>query len=893
MNCYKENSPQSIYYLSLYNVFNNFLEELNADVLPKERTGFKNSVIWNKLYDFQKDAVKGIINKLETFNGCILADSVGLGKTFTALAVIKYYELRNDRVLVLCPKKLENNWKTYTSNYTNNILVNDRFNYDVLFHTDLNREKGESSGIDLERVNWGNYDLVVIDESHNFRNGTKNAKGKSQDEGKLNRYEILMKKVMQSGVQTKVLMLSATPVNNRFIDLRNQLALAYEGKSEMITKKMNLRKDIDYVFKDAQAAFNEWSKIDPRVRTTKTLLDRLSMDFFTILDNVTIARSRKHIVNYYDSTKVGKFPERLKPLSYNPDLTDIDGLISFKEIGDVLNKLSLCVYIPTHYVLPQKLEKYEKLYDTVISKSVVLSQKNRELGTRHLMAITLLKRLESSVFSFNITLSKIILKIENAIFKVQNYIETKDGTIDDDISYYVNTNIYDFDDDDVDDDIFQIGGKIVINISDMDYKKWLEGLKADLEVLKPLKDKIEAITVEHDKKFNNLKELIINKINNPINDNNKKVLIFTAFSDTADYLYDNLSNALKKQFNIDIGEITGKGGKATCGKNVSKPNEVMMAFSPISKEREMINPNDNRSIEILIGTDCISEGQNLQDCDYMINYDIHWNPVRIIQRFGRIDRIGSLNGKIQLVNFWPPVSLDEYLDLKGRVESRMKIVVIGGAGVGEDNIIDPEEGKDLQFRKKQLENLKNEVVDMEDMTDGISITDLGLNDFRMDLIEYAEKHKELKKMPLGLNAIVKSDHYAKTGVIYILKNINNAINIDNQNLLHPYYIVYMALDGSVIYNHLHPKQTLDILKYSCRSIEEPMKDLCELINTETKDGKDMSLYSDLLSKAVNSIIEKKDEGSIIDFLNGSNVDFKKRKIEGIGDFELVSFIIVR
>ena len=891
MNCYKENSPQSIYYLSLYNIFNNFLEELNTDVLPKERTGFKNSVIWNKLYDFQKDAVIGIINKLETFNGCILADSVGLGKTFTALAVIKYYELRNDRVLVLCPKKLENNWKTYTSNYTNNILVNDRFNYDVLFHTDLSRERGESSGVDLERVNWGNYDFVVIDESHNFRNGTKNAKGKSQDEGKFNRYEILMKKVMQSGVKTKVLMLSATPVNNRFLDLRNQLALAYEGKSEEISKKMNLKKGIDFVFSDAQRVFNDWSNEDPKIRTTKNLLNRLSMDFFTILDNVTIARSRKHIANYYDINQVGKFPERLKPLSYNPDLTDIDDLITFKEIAEVLNKLSLCVYIPTHFILPQKLNKYEKLYDTVVSKSVVLSQKNRELGTRHLMAITLLKRLESSAYAFNITLSKIISKIEDAIKKVENYRQTKNGDIVEDISNFIDSNISDFDDEDTNNDDFQIGGKIVINIADMDYEKWLDGLNEDLNVLKPLADKIKKITVEHDKKFNILKDIIREKIKNPLNDNNKKVLIFTAFSDTADYLFENLTNEFKTNYGIETGEITGKGGVTSFDKNMAKPNDIMMAFSPISKERDLIKAGDNRNIEILVGTDCISEGQNLQDCDYMINYDIHWNPVRIVQRFGRIDRIGSKNKVIQLVNFWPSVTLDEYLDLKGRVETRMKIVDL--TGTGDDNVIDDEEKPDLQYRKKQLENLKNEVVDMEDMTDGISITDLGLNDFRMDLIEYAERHKELKKMPLGLNAVVKSDDFAKQGVIYILKNINNAVNIDNQNLLHPYYIVYMSMEGKVIYNHLQPKQILDILKYCCRSISEPEKELCEVINKETDDGRNMVAYSNLLSKAVESIVEKKTEGDILDFINGGNIDFKKGKISGIDDFELISFIIVR
>ena len=890
MSCYKEISPQSIYYLALNTIFENFLVDVNEDLLPKEKVGFRESVIWNKLYDFQRDAAIGIINKLETFNGCILADSVGLGKTFTALAVIKYYELRNQNVLVLCPKKLENNWTTYNSNYVNNILIKDRFAYDVLFHTDLNRNKGQSGTIsDLSRINWGAYDLVVIDESHNFRNGTKNAKGK--EEGKSNRYDLLMNRIIKSGVPTKVLMLSATPVNNRFIDLKNQLKLAYEGNNEEITKKMNLKSDIDYVFNKAQEVFNIWSKDAPENRTTKNLLNKLSIDFFTILDNVTIARSRKHIKNYYDINSVGNFPDRLKPISLSPDITNIENYISFDEISQVLEKISLCVYIPTHYVLDSKVKKYAELYDKVVKNGVRLSQLGRELGTRHLMAISLLKRLESSIYSFDITLGRIIDKMESSIALVEKYKNSKSSNLyvdnKSDIDLY-----NDIDPDDEDDD-YVIGGKIEINVEDMDYERWINDIQLDLDELKPLKDKISKISSDNDNKLIELKDLIKNKLNNPINDHNKKILIFTAFTDTANYIYENLAKEFYEKYNLNIGLVTGAGGKTTIKKMNNDINNIMTAFSPISKERDLINPTDDSNIDILIGTDCISEGQNLQDCDYLINYDIHWNPVRIVQRFGRIDRIGSKNKVIQLVNFWPSISLDAYLDLKGRVESRMKVVDL--TSTADDNIIevDDEEKQDISYRKKQLESLKNEVVDMEDMSDGISITDLGLNDFKMDLIEYEKTNKNINNMPNGLSAIVKSDEYAKSGVIFVLKNINNDINIDNKNLLHPYYLVYISNDGTIINNHLDAKHILDVLKYSCSSRKEPLIDLCNEFNEETDNGRKMKKYNELLGKAIESIINVKNESDIDAFLQGDQVDFVKGKAKGLDDFELICFVIVK
>ena len=727
---YNENSPDFIYFVTLYNIFNEFLEDVSEDVLPNEATGFKESKIWNMLYNFQKDAALAIINKLEKYNGCILADSVGLGKTFTALAVIKYYENRNKSVLVLCPKKLTNNWNTYKDNYVNNPIASDRLRYDVLYHTDLNRTRGMSNGLDLSRINWGTYDLVVIDESHNFRNGGKIIENPDEND-KENRYVTLMKKVIRAGVKTKVLMLSATPVNNRFNDLKNQLALAYEGHTDYIDDKLNTTRSIDDIFKNAQRAFNTWSKWEPEDRTTEKLLQMLDFDFFEVLDSVTIARSRKHIQKYYDTADIGSFPTRLKPISLRPSLTDLKSAINYNQIFEQLMLLTLTIYTPTHFILPSKMEKYADLYgDNKVN--VGFTQANREQGIRRLTAINLMKRMESSVYSFNLTLNRIEELIENTIEIIDKYDKHSSKSLDlTDIS-----NLDEYDDDDRNtDDLFSFGKKVKIDLADMDYISWRDSLAKDAEILELLTLMVGDITPEHDSKLQKLLSVINEKIRNPINEGNKKVIIFTAFADTADYLYNNVSKFVKKNFGLNTAMISGSvEGRTTCQKLKADLHTVLTCFSPISKDKELLMPNDTTEIDVLIATDCISEGQNLQDCDYLINYDIHWNPVRIIQRFGRIDRIGSRNKVIQLVNFWPDVTLDEYINLKAKVETRMKIVDM--TATGDDNLLSDEEKTDLEYRKAQLKRLQDEVVDIEDMTTGISIMDLGLNEFRLDLLDY-------------------------------------------------------------------------------------------------------------------------------------------------------------
>ena len=876
---YNENSPELIYFITLYNVFSEFLEDVSEDVLPNEATGFKNSKIWNMLYDFQKDAALAIINKLEKYNGCILADSVGLGKTFTALAVIKYYENRNKSVLVLCPKKLAENWNTYKDNYVNNPIAADRLRYDVLFHTDLSRDHGISNGLDLDRLNWGNYDLVVIDESHNFRNGGE-LSGEDQKE---NRYLKLLNKVVRAGVKTKVLMLSATPVNNRFNDLKNQLALAYEGTPELMDEKLNTSKSIDEIFRQAQTAFNAWSKLPAKERTTDNLLRRLDFDFFEVLDSVTIARSRKHIEKYYNTEKIGKFPERRKPISLRPSLTDLPSAINYNEIYEQLSQLQLEIYTPSAYIFPSKMQKY---MDLTHHKGNNLTQSGREEGIRRLMSVNLLKRLESSVSSFRLTLERIRELIMETIDGITQYEKCGEANID---MYEADSD--DFDMEDQNTDYFSVGKKVKIDLADMDYKSWKDVLQKDADTLELLILMIADITPEHDTKLQELYKLISQKIENPINPGNKKVLIFTAFSDTAEYLYDNVSRYVMEKYGLNTAMISGTVDGRTTLKNFKATfNNILTCFSPISKDRDVLMPGNKKDIDILIATDCISEGQNLQDCDYCVNYDIHWNPVRIIQRFGRIDRIGSKNKQIQLVNFWPDLTLDEYINLKARVETRMKISVL--TSTGDDNPISPEEKGDLEYRREQLKKLQTEVVDLEDMSGGISIMDLGLNEFRLDLLGYIKTHPDLDHMPFGLHSVVKKTEDLPEGVLFVLKNRNNGVNIDSLNRIHPFYMVYISLEGEIVCDYLNPKKLLDDMRLLCRGKNEPMAEVYNRFNKETDDGRNMSEMSALLSDAINSIIDTKEESDIDSLFKSGGTSALLSEVKGIDDFELVTFLVV-
>ena len=881
-NAYKENAPEFLYFVALYNIFNEFLEDISEDELPKEATGFKNSAIWDKLYNFQRDAALAVINKLEKYNGCILADSVGLGKTFTALSVIKYFESRNRTVLVLCPKKLFENWNTYRQNYVNNPLAKDRLNYDILYHTDLSRDYGRSNDLDLERVNWGNYDLVVIDESHNFRNGGKVSTDENGENPRENRYLRLMNKVIRSGVKTKVLMLSATPVNNRFNDLKNQLQLAYEGESEAFDKLLPTNRGIDDIFRQAQGSYNIWADLPPEERTTERLLRMLDFDFFRLLDAVTIARSRKHIQQYYDTADIGTFPERLKPISRSPHLTDLDTAINYNEIFEQLQMLHLAIYAPSAFILPSQLWKYKEEESTTGHR---LSIEEREQGIQRLMNMQLLKRLESSVNSFRLTLTRIrdyMQETLDAIARFQN--GERRVSVDD----------YESVDGDEDEQDFTIGKKKNrILLEDMDYISWKKEIKDDLEIIRLLLLMLQSITPEHDSKLQQLITDLKDKFAHPINGSNKKVIVFTAFSDTAQYLYDCLAEPIKNEYGLNVALVTGDVEARSTLKLKEKLdfNKVLTLFSPISKEREAVYPHLKDEIDVLIATDCISEGQNLQDCDYLLNYDIHWNPVRIIQRFGRIDRIGSKNAQIQLVNYWPDMTLDEYINLKGRVESRMKVTVM--TATGDDNLLSPEEKDDLEYRRQQLERLKENVVDLEEMNTGVSIMDLGLNEFRLDLLEYMNSNHDVEHTPFGLHAVVHGNEQVPAGTIFVLKNRTASVNIDHKNQLHPFYMVYIKDDGEVLVDHLHPKDLLDKMRLLCKPMTKPDVKLCSAFNKETRDGLRMGKYSDLLSKAINSIISVKEQSSIDSFLEGYAGELFEEHYVGLDDFELICFLVIK
>lgn len=874
-NVVQDQSPEFIYFLTIYNLFEDFLEEIIGDSLPNEQLGLKNTLIWNKLYNFQKDAVIGAINKLETFNGCILADSVGLGKTFTALGVMKYYELRNKDVLVLCPKKLEANWNTFRFNDKNNTLSADRFRYDVLFHTDLSRDRGMSNGRNLDTVNWGNYGLLVIDESHNFRNN-------NTVEGKENRYQKLLRKIIKEGIETKVLMLSATPVNNRFNDLRNQLALAYEGDSSKIDEKLDTTKGIELVFRKAQQAFNIWSKFEAEERTTENLLQMLDFDFFEILDSLTIARSRKHITKYYDTTQIGKFPERNKPISIQSPLSTNTSL-TYEIIAEKLTLLNLSIYTPLNYILPGKLQKYAKMYDKEV-KSGKFTQIDREKSLQILMRINLLKRIESSVDSFRLTLQGIIQKIKGALLKLSNAKELETG---EDFSEVENEN-FDWESNWGDqENIF--GTTIKVHISDMDNRKWKGDLEEDLQILQDLWNQVNTINSTRDTKLLKLIELLEKKIENPQNMDNKKVIVFTAFADTANYLYENLSSYFKTKNSIFSALITGSKKTSNAKAIPSDLNPILTCFSPLSKDKDLIYPQIKEEIDLLIATDCISEGQNLQDCDTLVNYDIHWNPVRIIQRFGRIDRIGSKNDKITMINFWPDVTLDSYINLKQKVESKM--LISNMASTGDDNILNSEE-QDLEYRKIQLKKLQEEVIDLEDLREGVSITDLGLNDFRIDLFHLLKKYNKKINSPSGLHTILPKSEQNPEGIVFLLKDKNTHKNEQKHNRLDPFHLIYIKKSGELHLKSNETKKILDTLRQLCNGITEVHEELCREIAVKTNEYKDMREFSELLESSVQFLNHTEEEKDVQSLFRAGGTIALTDKFKGNSEYELLTFFLV-
>ncbi len=874
---YKDNPAQLIYFTTLYNIFKDFIGELDEENIIKSKTGFKDTIVWNKLYNFQKDGVIGAIEKLEKYNGCIIADSVGLGKTFEALAVIKYYELRNDRVLVLCPKKLRDNWTVYTINDKRNLLANDRFNYDVLNHTDLTRLKGQSGEINLATLNWENYDLIVIDESHNFRNTSTNKKSRKS------RYDRLLEDVLKKGVKTKVLMLSATPVNNRLNDLKNQVYLITEAKDTALSD-FGIS-SIERTLRFAQNKFNKWLELSESERTTANLLATLNFDYFKLLDLMTIARSRKHIQKYYDTTDIGEFPNRIKPINKKPDIDTANTFPPLSEINKTIRKLNLCAYSPLKYVLPHKKEEYSEKYDTKNANGTIFRQSDRENSLIHLMRVNMLKRMESSINSFTITVGRLLDKNLILYKNIQTHT----------LAEMEELNIIDVDIDNEEYANDLIGNNVKVLIQDIDKIKLMQDLQNDIEKLTELLNASKVIDEKRDNKLQFLKNCISEKINTPLNPNNKKVIIFTAFADTAEYLYTHISPWAKKEFSLDSCLITGSGNNKTTFKDSTNDlNELLTHFSPISKQRAKIFADTTNEIDILIATDCISEGQNLQDCDYLVNYDIHWNPVRIIQRFGRIDRLGSQNKQIQLVNFWANMELDEYINLEARVSGRM--VLLDVSATGEENVIDTSDVamNDLSYRAKQLKELQSQVLDLEDVSGGISITDLTLNDFRMDLSNYLKSNGNLlQTAPTGIHsAILHNDEYEK-GVIFCIKLLDESKAIvGDKYSLEPYYLVYINEDHEIKIEPNSPKLTLDILKKLSLNSTTPNQEAFEILETKTNHYANMSQYVALLETAIETIVGKKEEDDVASLFSVEETSFKSNSNLSFEDFELIAYLVL-
>jgi hypothetical protein len=871
--------PYLVYILILYSLFSSREDQLDEDQIVNAATGIRDMVVWQKLYRFQRDGVVGAIDKLNRFGGCIIADSVGLGKTFEALAIIKYHELRNDRVLVLCPKRLRDNWTIYKANDRRNILATDRFNYDVLNHTDLSREGGLSGDIDLGYINWGNYDLVVIDESHNFRNK------RTPKMGGETRYDRLMRKIIQEGVRTRVLMLSATPVNNRMADLRNQIAFATEANdAALLGQGIG---SIDATTRLAQKQFNRWLDLDDMKRTPQLLMEMLGFDYFTLLDTLTIARSRKHVEKYYGIAETGKFPERLKPINIKADV-DLSG--TFPAIGDInleIRRLNLASYAPLRYLLPHKQAAYDQKYSVEVKGGLGLfRQVDREESLIHLIRVNVLKRMESSVASFALTVERQLRDVKATLERIEEQtLEVEE---------------IDIADVDFDDPAFEsllVGRKVKVLLQDVDLIRWKQDLVEDRNRLANLLAAARAVEPSRDAKLKELKAMISQKIQSPINPGNRKLIIFTAFADTARYLYDQLNGWARTDLQLESALVTGSGNNlTTLPKQRRDLTSILTSFAPRAKER----PEDMAEegvLDLLIATDCISEGQNLQDCDWLINYDIHWNPVRIIQRFGRIDRLGSPNTCIQLANFWPNIELEEYINLEQRVSGRMVLLDI--SATGEENLIEQQSGNpmnDLEYRRKQLIKLQDAVIDLEDLSTGVSIADLTLTDFRIDLAQYTKANPGLlETLPLGTFAVTTSSEFdIPAGMIFCLRAEAVAAEQISESgyPLAPNVLIHVGEDGAVLLPYTQAKQILDRLKRVCLGRDLPDAGACAHFDRATKNGEDMRQAQRLLAAAVASVVGKSEERAVASLFSPGGTHALAGEFAGSNDFEVVAFLVV-
>ena len=881
-------SPEFVYYKTLFHVFEDWLARQGQREGLLHDIHLHDTEVWKNLYEFQRDGVTSAINRLLRHNGCIVADSVGLGKTWTALAVIKYFELRNERVLVLCPKKLEANWTRYTSwaAQRNNPFESDRFNYAVLSHTDLSRYSGYAGAVDLAGFNWGAFDLVVIDESHNFRN---EGRDRTDDMGHMvrrSRYNRLLEEVVKDGVRTKLLMLSATPVNTSLRDLRNQIYLMTEKRQDAFREALGIG-NIQALFGVAQREFQQWENERRGGAGKAALFERLGADFLALLDAVTIARSRDHLRRFYPivTERIGGFPERAKPENLHPP-TDSAGGLSYDELHDRIGAFRLAVYNPSEYLKDTSGLEEEKA-------RLRFDQRDREHWLKGMMRVNLLKRLESSVHAFTLTTARILERME----EVDNRIEAWRALGGHD-------EIDARPDEDEEDEEFTVGRRRRYQLDELDLDRWQADLREDRAVFTDLHRRAKHVTVERDAKLADLKRLLRRKVEAAPEDKdgrpNRKSLVFTTFADTARYLYENLADWARNELDVHTALITGGDGNRSTAAGPSRFDDILGRFAPMAQNWN----NEDDDIDILIATDCLSEGQNLQDCDLVVNYDIHWNPVRLLQRFGRIDRLGSRNRQVAMINFWPTENLDRYLDLRNRVEARMALADAAATG-DDDPLSEDATQSDLKFRDAQLKRLREEVLDAEEANDGITMSDLTLDDFLADLLHYIQQNRAaLEAAPLGIQAVVadapaaglpdeRTLHAIRPGVVFCLRHKADTSD-RTPNRLWPYYLVHVRDDGTVRYTFQQAQQCLSLFRSLTAGRGEVLQALEDAFDRETERGQQMVKYDELLDAALRNIAGTFRNAQLTALSRDRRAMLARLpdQPDGPGDFELVTWLVI-
>lgn len=920
---FTEYSPKQLYYKVLFELFGNelLLEKDNPE-FNRQIGRLENTVVYNSLYEFQQKGVLSLIKMLQKLNGAILADAVGLGKTWTALAVMKFYQLQGREVILICPKKLQYNWRIYQKNQ-NSKFEKDQFEYFLRFHTDLSDDLMDKYHDRADKMFLNEKPkLFVIDESHNLRNN------------KSKRYKFLVDQILSKNEDVKVLMLSATPINNSLMDIRNQFKLIVGGNAKGFADSLDI-KNIDYTFRAAQKAFNEWTeKPEPKIGE---FIKKLPPNFFKLTDALTVARTRKMIEGHQEGLK---FPQKTKPENIFVTPKQIGNFESFEELFDHFPPM-LSGYQPSFYI--------EELEDA----NVLNDEKQRDHFLVKMMYILLVKRLESSWFSFQSTVEKILAHHQNALDRIKQYQETKKETVWNEAQSSL------FDDDDILAQIedFTLGKKRKTRLIDIDRSGNIEAfkkdLKADIEALQLLQSNLiqfeRKIAKEikkprnhssEDDKLETLINRIVKKRQAGENYGNAKVLIFTVYKDTAFYLFEQLK---ARGFN-NVAAVSGDSSTVWNEEGETKKYEPILqrfapftklfrekewTFEPSSKELSLskqfdewqhwIAENDKiiyeklqNPIDILIATDALSEGQNLQDCDLVINYDIHWNPVRVIQRMGRIDRLGSPNTKIFGINFWPSNNINTYLNLQGRIEQRMATMKLAGSEVHldfSDTFKEMAEDENLEQKQKarMLEQMQSSWEEIE-TEKTLGFDDFSLETFRQELLEELKKNEQFyKSLPNGIYTGFKAieEVCPQEGMIALLGYPSKPTK-SNHFEYKGYELIYIDHSGKSVF--LNQKEVLnalakhkDEIRFVPKAIDQGEPQSIEHLSS--------ALSTWLKSQASEEVVQE--DGTVkqkmgkasLDMLNklksGSKTAIQKLKEEGTAsqkynkdNFDLITWFII-